>query len=178
MKSIVVYYSKNGSNKFLAEKIAQALPCDIETLRPRLDMHLLLLLGIGFGNKKLKARIENYDRVILCGPIWMGGFIYPLKSFIHEYQSRIKQLVFVTCCGSSDDKKDEKYGHGLVFKKVESILGEKCTLCKAFPIGLAIPAADRDNAEIMMKTRLNDRNFIGEILARFDGFVQKLKSMP
>ena len=82
----MVYYSKNGSNRYLAGKIA------------------------------------DYDRVILCGPIWMGRLIPPLRTFLLKYKHIIRQLYFVTCCGSSDAKKDEKFGHALVFREVENIM--------------------------------------------------------
>ena len=35
MKTLVVYYSGKGSNKYLAEKIAQTLHCDVEAIVPR-----------------------------------------------------------------------------------------------------------------------------------------------
>ncbi|HCC69743.1 MAG TPA: hypothetical protein DEQ09_01105, partial [Bacteroidales bacterium] len=52
---------------------------------------------------------------------------------------KIKRLVSVTCCGSTYDKKDEKFGHGLVFKEVKRMLNGKCILCQAFPVGLVLP---------------------------------------
>ena len=108
MKTIVYYYSKKGSNRYLAQKIATDLNCEIEEIKPRLNAHLLMLMGINFGNTKLKTKVEDYDRVILCGPIWMGKLIVPLKNFVNKNLSKIKELVFVTCCGSTFEKKDEK----------------------------------------------------------------------
>lgn len=134
MKSIVVYYSRKGSNKFLAEKIAKSLACEISEIEPKLNSHLLMLLGLNFGNKKLNFDPSHYDRIILCGPIWMGKLIIPLNNFVIKFKTSIKNLVFVTCCGSTFEKKDEKFGHGLVFNKVRAILNDKCTHCEAFPI--------------------------------------------
>lgn len=42
-KTIVIYYSNNGSNRFLAHKIAERLQCDIEEIKPRINAHLLLV---------------------------------------------------------------------------------------------------------------------------------------
>lgn len=100
-KTIVVYYSKKGNNRFLAKKVAQKLQCDTEELKPRLNAQLPLLMGISFGNKKIQKNISDYDRVILCGPIWMGKFIAPLKNFVKTHKEKINKLVFITCCGSS-----------------------------------------------------------------------------
>ena len=174
MKTIVVYYSRKGSNKYLAEKISKSLSCEIEEIKPRLDVFVLFLMNIHLGISSLKHNIKDYDRVILCGPIWMGKFIPPLRIFINKYFQQINKLVFVTCCGSTYAKKDEKFGHGLVFKEVESLLKEKCVLCQAFPIGLVLPEDKKEDTDAFMKTHLNDENFKGEIQERYDGFIKEL----
>ncbi|MEI6751543.1 MAG: flavodoxin domain-containing protein [Paludibacter sp.] len=174
MKTIVVYYSRKGSNKYLAEKISKSLTCEIEEIKPRLNVFILFLMNIHLGIRSLKHNIKEYDRVILCGPIWMGKFIPPLRSFINKYFQQINKLVFVTCCGSTYAKKDEKFGHGLVFKEVESILKNKCLFCQAFPVGLVLPDDKKEDADAFMKTHLNDENFKGEIQERYNGFIKKL----
>jgi len=174
MKTIVIYYSRKGSNKYIAEKISKTLSCDIEAIKPRLDVFLLFLMNIQLGIKSLKNDIKNYDRVILCGPIWVGKFIAPLQSFIKKYKEEINNLVFVTCCGSPYEKKEEKFGHGLVFKEVKILLDEKCQFCQAFPIDLVLPEDQKEVGEILMKTHLNDENFNGEIQEVFDDFISRL----
>lgn len=175
MKTIVVYYSNKGSNKYLAEKIAKSLSCDIAEIKPRINIFLLFLMNIHLGIKPLKNNFKAYDHVILCGPIWMGKLIPPLRSFITKYFESISKLVFVTCCGSTYEKKDEKFGHGLVFKEVEGILKEKCILCQAFPINLILPDDQKENTEAFMKIHLNDDNFKGEMLERFNNFITEVK---
>jgi len=177
MKTIVVYYSNKGSNKYLAEKIAQSLTCDLEEIKPRLNVFLLFLMNIHLGIKPLKHNIKGYDRVILCGPIWMGKLIPPLRSFIQKYSSKINQLVFVTCCASTDDQKNEKFGHGLVFNEVETQAKGKCILCQAFPVGLVLPDDKKEDANLVMKTHLNNENFNGEIQDRFKIFIEKVTEM-
>lgn len=174
MKTIVVYYSNKGSNKYLAGKISKELSCEMEGIRPRLNIFLLFLMNIHLGIKPLKHSIKEYDQVILCGPIWMGKFIPPLRSFVKKYNTQISKLIFVTCCGSIDAKKDEKFGHGLVFKEVESILKDKCILCQAFPIGLVLPDDKKEDNDAFMKTHLNDENFKGEIQIKFDYFISQI----
>ena len=67
IKKIVYYYSKTGNNKYIANKIAKELNCEIEEIQPRINLKLINLSGI----KPLKSNPEDYDLVILCGPIWM-----------------------------------------------------------------------------------------------------------
>ena len=177
MKSIVVYYSNKGSNRYLAQKIAGRLACDIEEIRPRLNIFFLFLLNINAGIKPLKHNLEEYDRVIMCGPIWMGRFITPLRSFVTRYSDKINKLIFVTCCGSPFSKKDEKFGHGLVFKEVEKILGDKCLRCQAFPVGLVLPDDKKEDSDAFMNTHLSDDNFKGEIQEVFDNFIDQLKEV-
>lgn len=174
MNTIVVYYSNKGSNKYLAERIAERLSCDLEAIRPRINAFMLFLMNFNPGIRRLKHQIGSYDRVILVGPIWMGRFIPPLRSFVNRYYQQINKLVFVTCCGSTYDKKDEKFGHGLVFQKVEEILNDKLILTQAFPVGLVLPDDQKEDTDAFMKTHLNDENFKGEITDRFEEFIKKV----
>ena len=177
MKTIVVYYSRKGSNSYLAQRISNTLSCEIEKIKPRLNAFILFLMDIHLGIKPLKNEIKDYDRVILCGPIWVGRFIAPLRSFVKKYKKQIKELVFVTCCGSTFDKKDEKFGHGLVFNKVREILNGKLVHCEAFPIDLVLSEDKKDDEAAFMETHLSDSNFKGEIQERFDKFIQKLNQL-
>lgn len=174
-KIIVIYYSHKGSNKYLAGRISQSLSCESEEIKPRMNIFLLFLMNVHLGIKPLKHNIEEYDRVILCGPIWMGKLIPPLRSFVKNYFNKINKLIFVTCCGSTDAKKDEKFGHGLVFNEVTNILKDRCILCQAFPVGLVLPDDKKEDADAFMKTHLNDENFKGEILEQFDNFITRVK---
>ena len=177
MKTLVVYYSNTSSNKYLAEKIAHVLECDSEAIKPRFDffpaLMLFSLVRTSMGIKTLDHKLNDYDRIILCGPVWMGQLVSPLRDFINKYRRNIKNLYFVTCCGSSDAAKDEKFGHALVFRRVKLMLGDKCVHCEAFPIGLVLPQDKQKDGNAIMKTRLSDHNFTGEIQRRFEHFIQK-----
>jgi len=174
MKILVVYYSNKGSNKYLAEKISKSLSCELAEIKPRINIFLMLLMNIHLGIKPIKNNIKEYDRIILCGPIWVGKFIAPLRSFIKKYYDSIHKLIFVSCCGSTYEKKDEKFGHGLVFKEVESILKDKCIFCQAFPINLVLPDDKNGDTDAFMKTHLNDENFKGKIVEQFENFIKKI----
>jgi flavodoxin len=177
MKSIVIYYSRKGSNEYLASKIAGRLSCDLEPIKPRINTFGLFLMNLNPGIRSLKRVIANYDRIILVGPIFMGHFIPPLRSFVKKYNAQINEMVFVTCCGSTYQKKNEKFGHGLVFNEVKSMLNDRLVLTQAFPIGLVLPESQQEDADAFMKAHLNDGNFKGKIADAFEDFMEKL-SLP
>ncbi|MGF1585628.1 MAG: flavodoxin domain-containing protein [Bacteroidales bacterium] len=174
MKTIVYYYSRKGSNRFLATRIANDLKCEIEEIKPRLNAHLLMIMGLNLGNRKLKSNIENYDRVILCGPIYMGRLIIPLKNLINKHSKKLRKLVFVTCCGSSFKDKDNKYGHNLVFNQVKSLLKDKCLHCEAFPVDVFAPAELKEDSAAFMKVHMNSENFKGKIFEIYEAFIERI----
>lgn len=171
MKNIVIYYSKGGNNRFIAHKIAGHLHCHIEEIKPRCNARFFLLFGLHFGNKKLKADLSSYEQVILCGPVWMGKFIAPLKSFVKTHQNNIKRLIFVTCCGSSFEDKDKKFGHGLVFQEVKNQLQDKCVRCEAFPISMLLSESEKQDPKAVMNARLTRENFGGEMEKQLNHFL-------
>ena len=174
MKTIVVYYSRKGSNEYLARMISERLSCDMEAIRPRINAFFMILMNLNPGIRSLKSNISSYDRVILVGPVFMGRFIFPLRSFVKKYADQIRTLVFVTCCGSTYKNKDEKFGHGHVFRQLGDMMGHKLVLTQAFPIGLVLPAEQKEDPDAFMKAHLNDSNFNGEIADRFDEFMKKI----
>ncbi len=174
MRTIVLYYSHKGSNRFLANRMAQDLSCEIEEIVPRWNSHILMIMGVNLGIHKLKSKVREYDRVILCGPVWVGKLIVPLKEFIRMYAKEVKQLVFVTCCGSSFKDKDSKYGYNLVFNKVKGLLNEKCEHCHAFPISMFTPLELKDDPNAYKTVHLNENNFEGEIVDAYNGFISRL----
>lgn len=178
IKNAVVYYSKTGSNRFLAEKTAEALSCEAVQLHPRVSPLLPLLLAsatkISFGNKTLKKDFSEFEQITVVGPVWMGQIAAPIYDFIRKYGSDIKKLNFITCCGSSDDAKNDKFGYALVFDKVKKLCEGKCGLCEAFPIDLLLSDEQKKDDELMMKTRMTDANFTAEIKERFDKTIREL----
>lgn len=176
MKTLVAYYSKNGNNDYLAHRLAKDIQGDIELIKPRINLFFFFLMDIGFGVKKFKSDVSSYEKVVLLGPIWVGRFVRPLKDFLSRYLSKINKLYFVTCCGSSYEKKRDKFGHELVFDVVKEKAGDKMIGATALPIMLVIPEDKKEDSEYVMKTRLSDDNFTGEIKENYDKLIAQLKS--
>lgn len=181
MKTLVVYYSKTGSNGYLAKRIADVLGADREELRPRLDLFFFLmifsLIGKGGEIRKLRKNPADYDQIVLCGPIWMGRLISPLRGFLRKYGGEIKRLSFACCCGGGEETKDDKFGYAGVFREADRLAHGKCFHCEAFPIGLVLPEDKKEDSTAVMNTRLGDANFTGPIEERLDAFIRKIKSL-
>jgi menaquinone-dependent protoporphyrinogen IX oxidase len=177
MKTIVYFYSRMGSNRFLAKKIAADLNCEIEEIKPRVNYLVLMLLGINLGNVRLNSNVEAYDKIILCGPIWMGKLIVPLRNFVSKHLHKIGKMVFVSCCGSTFENKDEKFGHNLVFQELKKLTGEKCVHCEAFPIRLILTEEEKKDTDADIKYHLNNENFKGEIIPIYNTFIEKMKEI-
>ncbi len=177
---LVIYYSNQGSNRFLAQKITKSLNCDMEEIVPRLNLFPLQLIFSaikrGLGIKRIQKDLASYQTIILCGPIWMGHLISPLRSFLKNHGKQIRQLYFVSCCGSSDEMKEKKFGYGLVFKQVKDLMGPAFVGSTAFPITMVLPEEKREDAELVMKTRLSESNFTGQIRDRYDQFIENFKN--
>jgi len=179
-KTIVVYYSSTGSNRYVAERIARTLNCDIEPIRPWLSPFFFVFLSSalkrGLGIQSLRHSLKDYDKVILCGPIWMGMLVAPLRDFVRKYGDTVRNLYFVTCCGSSDAMKDDKFGHEKVFTILRDLAKNKNIRCEAFPVTLVVPKEKIKDSNAIMKTRLSDDNFSGDIVQRFDAFIRRVSS--
>lgn len=177
MKCLVAYYSKTGNNKYLAERLAQALKCDIEAIKPRMNLFPILMLftltKVSLGVRAIKNKVTDYDHIIVCGPIWMGRLISPLRDFLIKFNKNNNKLFFVTCCGSSDAAKEGKFGYARVFQVIKKVFGERCVHCEAFPISLVLNKNKKEDVS-PMKTRLSDTNFTGEIQKRFEEFIKKV----
>ncbi|NNF33318.1 MAG: hypothetical protein HKN68_04380 [Saprospiraceae bacterium] len=136
----------------------------------------LSFMGIGIVPKTMDVNIEDYNHVILCGPIWSGTLISPLRGFLGKYRSKIKSLTFVTCCGSIDEDKDGRFGYNRIFNKVKKLMGSKMKYCEAFPISLTLTEDKRKDEKAVLELRLTEKNFKDEIKERFNRFISSFTS--
>ncbi|HNY23077.1 MAG TPA: hypothetical protein PKO22_13105 [Treponemataceae bacterium] len=178
MKTLVAYYSKSGNNEYLARRLASELGCDCERIAPRFGGMFFQLLFTafkkGFGIRSLSRDPAGYDRVVVCGPLWMGHLAYPALAFIKRHGVKIPSLCFATCCGCDDSQKDDQFGYGAVFTMLEGMMRGKLIAAEAFSVGMILP--EGAPSEEVMKARLSDANFTGAIAERFARFLVKVKA--
>lgn len=125
MKVLVVYYSRTGNSKKVAEEISNALKCDIERVidtKDRAGLFGWLSAGSDSmrGNltkiKDIAKDISRYDLIIIGGPIWSWTVCPPVRTFLTDHGDKIKTAAFFCTEGGSGSEK--------AFKIMASILGK------------------------------------------------------
>ena len=177
MKTLLVYWSKNGSNRFMADKLSEDQGCDIEKLEPRVEGAVIPATAtrISMGNRRLKKNIEDYQNLIVCGPLYMGRMAAPCSDFIRKYGKRFDRISCVTCCGSTDEKKDDTFGYGRVFSALKKRLGASCGFFGAMPIDLILSDEQRGDDQAMMNARLNSDSWNDAAETRLRSMVENLR---
>ena len=136
MKVLVIYYSRTGHTKTVAEALATALQCDKEEIvdtkkrsgtlgyiRSGRDATQGSLTVI----EDIRSTVSEYDLVIIGTPVWAGRVSTPVRTFIHQYKNFEKVAFF-----STQDGKDA----GKAFTEME-------TLCGMTPVSvLSIPSKE------------------------------------
>lgn len=129
MKTLIIYYSFSGNNKFLAQELQKRLDCDIQKileLKKRTDFTILLDLIFNRSPRIRKSEfdLKQYERFILASPIWNGKVATPLRSFIEMEKDNFKEYSFITVCIGPDgqDKKIMDELLQLIQKKPKTVM--------------------------------------------------------
>lgn len=107
-KVLVVYFSRTGSTRKVAEAIAQAADADLEELREsRSRRGLLGWLRSGYeGTYRLSARPlppmrepSNYQLVFIGSPTWNSSLASPVRGFLEQYGKSLRDVALFATCG-------------------------------------------------------------------------------
>jgi len=123
MKSLVVYYSRSGNTRFLAEKISQKIGGDIEEIidKKRRKGPLGFVIG-GFdatrGRKtdiaEMKKSPRTYDLIVVGTPMWNKRITPAVRTYLEDNKFSEKRVaLFCTNNGSKS---------GRVFKTLKEIM--------------------------------------------------------
>ncbi len=126
MKILVVYFSRTGTTKEIAEKISELIKCDIEEIHDNINRQGAK--GYIFSGKEamlketpaienLTHRPENYDLIIIGTPVWTYTMASPIRTFIEHNKNNFKSVAFFCTQGSSGDKKTFNAMGEICYKK-------------------------------------------------------------
>ncbi|NNF33112.1 MAG: flavodoxin family protein [Saprospiraceae bacterium] len=177
-KYLVLYYSKTGNSKFIAEKVSAHLNGELKRINPLVDnvmiLFLLTRLNIGIGTNISKTEMEDYDEVIVIGPLWGGLINAPLKNVLRNCFRAKKPLHFAMSCDIPEQEKDHKYGYAKAFADAKELGGSLMKSTTIFSNALVKKFMTDHNNEVPEKILLSDENFKGEIQERLQRFIQEV----
>lgn len=107
MKIAVISYSLTGNNEALANCIAEELAVEhIKIKEPKVrnigSIVLDLIINRTPWVKPMPSRLENYDLVLLFGPIWMGHVATPLRTYLKNIETNLCKYAFISISGGAD----------------------------------------------------------------------------
>lgn len=178
-KYLVLYYSKTGNSKFLAEQAADVLDCDIKEIIPAIN-NLLVLYLLSFLKVAIPIGIKEkdlapYEEVIILGPIWGGLLISPLRKILKECVKASKVIHFAVSCETPEEEKNSKYGFAQVLKESKEMGGGLVKTTSAF--SMALVKGDQPQHVLAEKVKITEANFKGTLRTRFDDFVARIHPM-
>ena len=124
-KILIVYYSRTGTTRMVAEKLAKLLEADIEEIRERKERAGALGFLVGIKDSILDKpaelisthTIEGRDIIIIGMPVWADAPPPAVRAFVRQYDLTGKKIfAFCTHRGSGGDK---------TFAKLADMLPEK-----------------------------------------------------
>jgi len=123
MKVLVAFYSRTGTTKKVAERIAEKLGADsdatghgvsVEEIKDTVDRsgaRGYLLAGRDSVRRKL-TKLENlqfnpaeYDLAIIGTPIWAWNMSAPIRTYVSQQKNNFKKAAFFCTMGGSGGKR-------------------------------------------------------------------------
>lgn len=132
MKSIVIFYSRSGNTKFVAEEIANYLNADLQPLIDKKNRQGLLawfIAGYDAVKKKTTAIEEfdfnpaNYNLIFLGCPNWAGELSPALRTFLNKFDLSDRKVVLF--CTQDSSGAEKVFNSLRVMTKGADVIDEK-----------------------------------------------------
>jgi len=113
MKTLILFYSRTGTTRKVAEKLANVLGADIEEVSDNINRSGLrgyIISGRDAVKKKLvkinpiNHNVLDYDLVIIGTPVWAWSMSNPIRSLITEQKDNFKQVAFFCTQGGEGNQ--------------------------------------------------------------------------
>jgi len=131
MKNLVVFYSRTGITKKVADYLARSMGCDLEEivdLKDRRGPKGYLVGGKDAATKKLteieesKKDLAVYDTVIIGTPVWAFTMTPAVRTYIQKNKEQFKKVAFFCTQHGSGSKRTFRDMEALCEKKPISTL--------------------------------------------------------
>ena len=112
MKKLVIYYSKTGNTKHMAEAIADQAKAEIFEIQREKDVKskgFMLYFRGGFESmtkrvpklKDTSINIDDYDLIFIGTPVWAWNLNPATRAFLKSANIRNKKIGLFCCCAGS-----------------------------------------------------------------------------
>jgi flavodoxin len=114
MRSLVVFYSRTGTTRHVAEAIGRGLGADLEELREAIDRRG----PVGYLRSGFDARLNRwvpidqlnrdparYDLVVVGSPVWIASVSAPVRAFLAAHSRRLPRVAFFVTEGGRGERR-------------------------------------------------------------------------
>lgn len=131
MKILIVYYSRTGVTKKLAEKISEILGADLEMIKDSSDRSGVmgyLKSGREAATKKivtispLVSQLKDYELVIVGTPVWAFTISSPVRTFFEQHKEELKNWALFCTQGGSGEQNTLKGAENIVNHPAKAFL--------------------------------------------------------
>jgi flavodoxin len=138
MRTLIVYFSKFGKNKALAEEIQAKISGRLEEIvekKPRTGFGLFVVGGFqAFFKKEVeiiapKADPASYDLTIIVSPVWAGHLPPATRRYLKQMGGDFNDFAYISVCANGE-KNGESFAEDLTEAagkkpKVLTLISEK-----------------------------------------------------
>lgn len=125
MKTLVVFYSRTGNTRTLAQQLARVMDAEIEEITDRVNRGGILgYLRSGsegwFGRRTEILPVSKdpcrFDLVIVGTPVWRVSVSSPVRTYLQDHAAELRQVAFFCTMGG--------FGSRYVFREMEELCGK------------------------------------------------------
>ncbi len=127
MKAVVVYYTRFGHNKAIAETVARELGADLRRIETPREHGYAVMGFCSFFDIRMAIRPMDFDLkgvelVVLCCPVWAGKPAPPARAFLADARLEGRRLaVCFSSGGGSSARARDKVRHLLAGRNVNLV---------------------------------------------------------
>jgi flavodoxin len=110
MKTLIIYYSRTGTTKKVAELMQYTLDCDIEEIvdtKNRKGPVGYIMAGRDANMRTLTTiqpiskKVNDFELVLIGTPVWSWNVSTPVRTFLQENKENLKQVAYFCTMGGN-----------------------------------------------------------------------------
>ena len=125
-KILVVFYSRSGTTRRIAQALSKTLKCDLEEItepKPRTGFLGYIRSLLEASQKRpstiapKKHDVSSYDLVVIGTPVWAWSLSSPVRAYLMATASQLPKVAFFCTLGGN--------GSGSAFPQMTAIVGRE-----------------------------------------------------